>query len=126
MSNSKNALSGYAAAAAPVRTDRSAEYAAFARVTSSLKAVDENDKSAFPALAEAVFVNQRLWAILSQDLREDGNSLPMDLRVQLLSLADFVQRHSKAVLRGRESIEPLIDINTSIMRGLRGSVEVAA
>jgi flagellar biosynthesis activator protein FlaF len=126
MNKSNAALSGYAAAANPVRTDRGTEYNAFARVTSSLKAVDELDKAAFPALAEAVFDNQRLWALLARDLRSDGNSLPVELRANLLSLADFVQKHSRSVLRGLESVEPLIDINTSIMRGLRGETEIAA
>lgn len=126
MNKSSKALSGYAAAAKPVRTDRGTEYAAFARVTSSLKAVDATDKSAFPALAEAIFDNQRLWSLLARDLRQDGNALPIELRVQLISLAEFVQKHSRSVLRGAESVDPLIDINTSIMRGLRGAQEVAA
>lgn len=126
MNKTQNALSGYAAAAMPVRTDRGTEYAAFARVTSSLKSVDEQDKSAFPALAEAVFDNQRLWGLLARDLSGDANALPIELRAQLLSLAEFVRKHSYAVLGGRASVEPLVDINTSIMRGLRGAVEVAA
>ncbi len=123
MYKSKDALSGYASAAMPVRTDRGAEYTAFARVTSSLKAVDPEDRLAFAAKAQAVYDNQRLWSLLASDLRQDGNRLPIELRAQLLSLANFVQKHSHAVLNGREDLEPLIDINTSIMRGLRGSVE---
>ena len=50
----------------------------------------------------------------------------MPLRAQLVSLAEFVRRHSLAVLGGRASIAPLIDINTAIMKGLRGNVEAAA
>jgi flagellar biosynthesis activator protein FlaF len=126
MTKSKLALSGYAAAAHPVRTDRGTEYKIFARITSSLKAIDEADKSAFPALAEAVFDNQRLWGLLANDLKGEANALPIELRTRLLSLAEFVRKHSYAVLGGRASVEPLIDINTSIMRGLCGSVEVAA
>ena len=56
----------------------------------------------------------------------DGNRLPLQLRASLLSLAEFVRRHSLAVLGGRASVAPLIDINTSIMKGLRGDVEAAA
>ncbi|MEM8569720.1 MAG: flagellar biosynthesis regulator FlaF [Pseudomonadota bacterium] len=126
MTNSNDAIGGYAASSTPVRTDRGAEYAAFARVTSSLKAVDETDSTSYPAMAEAVYDNQRLWSLLARDLREDGNSLPIDLRAQLLSLAEFVNKHSRAVVRGKDNLEPLIDINTSIMRGLRGSSEAVA
>ena len=50
----------------------------------------------------------------------------MPLRAQLISLAEFVRKHSLAVLGGRASVAPLIDINTAIMKGLRGDVEAAA
>lgn len=109
-----------------VRTPRGAEYALFARVTSGLKAADDTDPAAFPAMARAVSENQRLWAALAEDLMSDGNQLPVALRGQLISLSEFVRRHSLAVLGGRARLEALIDINTMIMKGLRGDVEAAA
>jgi flagellar protein FlaF len=121
----RDARAGYASAA-PIRSDRAAEYAVFARVTHRLSALDETDRSAFPALAAAVTDNQRLWAALAEDLMGDGNALPVALRAQLIGLAEFVRRHSLAVLSGKASIAPLVDINTSIMRGLRGPAEAAA
>ena len=119
------ARSGYAGAAAPIRTDRGAEYALFARVTHRLSAVDERDKRAFPALAAAVTDNQRLWVALAEDLRDEGNALPIPLRAQLISIAEFVRKHTLRVLAGKGGVAPLVDINTSIMRGLRGEAEVA-
>lgn len=124
MTPNSHAAAGYAAT--PVRTERGTEYAVFARVTRDLNAIDEADRAAFPKLAAAVVDNQRLWGVLAEDLMLDSNSLPITLRGQLLSLAEFVRRHSLAVLAGRASVAPLVDINTSIMRGLRGEVEVAA
>ena len=118
--------SAYASAAAPIRTERDSEYAVFARVTHALKSLDESDKRAFTQLAEAVTDNQRLWSTLSEDLMHDGNKLPDALRAQLIGLAEFVRKHSLQVLAGKASIMPLIDINTSIMRGLRGNVEAVA
>jgi flagellar biosynthesis activator protein FlaF len=56
----------------------------------------------------------------------DGNALPVPLRAQLISLAEFVRQHSMRVLAGRASIAPLIDINTAIMKGLRGTAEAEA
>ena len=50
----------------------------------------------------------------------------MPLRAQLISLAEFVRKHSLAVLGGRAKVATLIDINTAIMKGLRGETEVAA
>jgi len=111
---------------AAVRTERGTEYAIFARVTHRMKVVDETDRTAFPALAGAVCDNQRLWSTLAADLMSDHNLLPVALRAQLISLSEFVRKHSMAVLGGRASVVPLIDINTAIMRGLRGEVEEPA
>jgi flagellar protein FlaF len=119
------ARAGYATAQS-VRTDRDAEYAIFAKITHRLRAVDEDDRSVFPELARAVGDNARLWSALAQDLMQDGNALPVELRAQLISLAEYVRKHSNAVLSGHDKVAPLIDINTSIMRGLRGDVEAAA
>jgi flagellar protein FlaF len=118
---SSKARSAYAAA--PVRTARDAEYTIFAAVTRALRAVDAAD---YPKLSHAVTDNQRLWGALADDLMSDGNALPPQLRANLISLAEFVRKHTMAVLGGRGSVEPLIDINTMIMKGLRGVVEDAA
>ena len=90
------------------------------------QAVDEADRSAFPLLAQAVADNQLLWGTLAEDLMGDGNRLPLELRANLISLAEFVRRHSMAVLGGRASAAALVDINTAIMKGLRGNAEEAA
>ena len=118
------ARSGYDAT--PVRTARGTEYALFAQITARLKALDETDLASFPTLASAVADNQRLWGALAEDLMGDGNALPVPLRAQLISLAEFVRRHSLAVLGGRARVGALIDINTAIMKGLRGTLEAAA
>ncbi len=96
------------------------------RVTHRMSAVDETDRSAIPHLAEAVYDNHRLWGTLAEDLMRDDNRLPLQLRAQLVSLSEFVRKHSLSVLAGRASVAPLIDINTAIMRGLRGKAEAAA
>lgn len=119
------AQAGYAGAAAPIRSERATEYAVFARVTHRLSAVDETDKAAFPALAAAVSDNQRLWGTLAEDLMTEGNALPLALKGQLVGLAEFVRKHSLRVLAGKAGVAPLVDINTSIMRGLRGGAEAA-
>jgi flagellar protein FlaF len=126
MSPNTTARSGYTAASTPIRTARGIEYAVFAQVTHRMNAVDPADRSAFPRLAQAVIDNQRLWSTLAEDLMLDSNGLPVALRAQLLSLAEFVRAHSLAVLGKRGSIAPLIDINTAIMKGLRGNAEAAA
>jgi flagellar protein FlaF len=120
------ARSAYASAAAPIRSPRANEYAVFAQITHRLRSVDEKNKSAYPVLAAAVSDNQRLWSALAEDLLGDGNSLPVQLRAQLIGLAEFVRKHTLRVLAGKASLEPLIDINTTIMRGLGAQPEAAA
>jgi flagellar biosynthesis activator protein FlaF len=121
---SSQARNGYDAH--PLRTERGTEYALFAKITARLKAVDEADLASFAALASAVSDNQHLWATLAEDLMGEANRLPVPLRAQLISLAEFVRKHSLAVLGGRATLGALIDINTAIMRGLRGNLEAAA
>ncbi len=110
---------GYGRPESPVRTDRGTEYAAFTEVTRRLKSVDETDRLQFPQLAEALKLNQRLWAVLSEDLFDDRNALPVALRAQLASLGEFVRKHTHVVLSGKGSTDILIEINTAVMRGLR-------
>lgn len=119
------ARSAYVSATA-VRPPRAVEYEIFARVTHRLSAVDETDRAAFPALAAAASDNQRLWAVLAEDLMSDDNALPVALRAQLISLSEFVRKHTLRVLAGKASVAPLVEINTTIMRGLRGGGAAAA
>jgi flagellar protein FlaF len=123
MTSHAYAHSGYASAVKPTRTGRGMEYALFAKITHRMTAVDETNRSDFPALAQAVFDNQHLWSLLAADLMHDGNALPVPLRAQLIGIAEFVRKHSLRVLGGKASASPLIEINTAIMRGLRGPAE---
>lgn len=117
------ARNAYAAASTPVRTGRDAEYAIFARVTHALRTADPDNYS---QTARAVTDNQRLWGALAEDLMSDDNALPVPLRAQLVSLAEFVRKHTMAVLASRATVDALVDINTSIMKGLRGNTETVA
>ncbi len=115
------ARSAYGAQAHSVKTHRDIEYDALARITARLRrAAKAQDPGAHPELVAALDENARLWAILAEDLAAPGNAFPETLRAGLLSLAGFALQHSRKVLRKEGEIAPLIDINTSVMRGLRG------
>lgn len=103
-----------------VRTDRDNEYEAFSRVTHML----QRARSASDRYAEIVAVdrNNQLWTILANDLALVGNRLSEELRGGLMSLAMFSLRHGHRVLAREAKIDPLIEINQRIMRGLRGDV----
>ncbi|GAN00268.1 flaF protein [alpha proteobacterium U9-1i] len=69
-------------------------------------------------LAEAIDANRRLWNVLSADCSTAENQLPMALRGQIISLAMWVARYSREVLRDGAALDPLIDINRTMMEGL--------
>ena len=73
-------------------------------------------------LKDAIWRNHQIWQALKVDLISSENSLPPTLRGTLISLALWVDRHSFAVLEGKQKIKPLIDINLSIIRGLNGDL----
>jgi flagellar biosynthesis activator protein FlaF len=98
---------------------RAGEYRTFAMVTRDLiQARDNGPVADFGAYMNALFRNRELWEILAVDCAGDGNGLPEAVRAQIISLALFVDRHTSAVCRDDASIEPLIDINRTIMDGL--------
>lgn len=103
------------------RTPRDTEYDAFARVTRLLRKAAANDSRL--EIIEAVDRNNRLWTILASDLISEENKLPDDAKAGLLSLADFSLRHGRAVMFHKHSTDVLIDINLSVMKGLRGEVQ---
>lgn len=107
-------------ASAGMRTDRDAEYDAFSHVTRLLS--DAKTGRLGPDVILAIHKNNELWAILATDLAQPGNLLPDETRAGLLSLAGFAIRHGHSVLNGSGQIDPLIEINVSMMKGLRGEV----
>ena len=119
------AKTAYATNKAPIRTPRGIEYEAFARVTHRLKSAAERGQEGFPALAEALHLNRRLWTMLAADVAESDNGLPQDLRARIFYLNEFTTQHSRKVLKGDETVEALVDINTAIMRGLRQKADAS-
>lgn len=114
------ARSAYSRPDVPSRAPRMVEYDLIARITQRLTATWAKRHSDFSAFALALTDNQRLWSTLAADVAEPTNGLPAPLRAQLFYLYQFTVEHSRTVLDDKGSIEVLIDINTAVMRGLRG------
>jgi flagellar protein FlaF len=112
--------SGYARPDATLRPMRSIEYEALARATGLLSAAWPRRKTDFAALVTALNQNLQLWSTLAADVASPGNGLPAKLRAQLFYLYEFSEQHTRGILDGRGSIDVLLDINTAVMRGLRG------
>lgn len=108
----------YGYGAQVLRGSRDAEYDVFSRVTRMLRQADPEGRSNDAILA--IHKNNELWTILAADLAQPGNGLPDEIKAGLLSLAMFSVRHGHSIMNGHGSTKVLIDINLSVMKGLRG------
>ena len=114
-------------ASTPTRTPRAIEYELFGRMTRRLKsaAADHQRDGSLAPLAAALNDNLRLWSTIAADVSDPGNGLPEALRARLFYLWEFTRIHSRRVLAGEADAAVLIDINTAVMRGLRGEASRA-
>lgn len=111
---------GYRQSVQSVSTPRSAEYQIFARVTGKLAAAKDTS-APFAKIAEAIHDNLRLWTAIALDVASEDNKLPAELRSKLFYLSEFTRAHSAKALAGDAPLDALIDVNTCVMRGLRGN-----
>ncbi len=99
---------------------RDTEYRLFGQVTGALLDANKEKKSGGP-LAEAVDWNRKLWRTLAVDCMDERNQLPEQVRAQIVSLSLWVTRYSKQVTREGAPLQPLIEVNRTIMEGLSGA-----
>ena len=119
MNATEMAQRAYAPTSAPIKSDRNVEFDVIARITARLKAAAQAKN--FPRLLEALHENRKVWRALAIDVADDENLLPQDLRAKIFYLAEFTHHHTSKVIKREASPVPLLEINTAILRGLRGS-----
>ncbi|HWA30791.1 MAG TPA: flagellar biosynthesis regulator FlaF [Rhizomicrobium sp.] len=110
----------YQNAQASTEDPRAIEYRLFGQVTGALIDAQKNHASGGP-LAEAIDWNRRLWRTLASDCLDDRNQLPKEVRAQIVSLSLWVSKYSKQVQRTGAPMDPLIEVNRTIMQGLQGA-----
>jgi flagellar protein FlaF len=114
-------MKGYAAYERVSKTTenpRQVEYRLLAQVTAALRAAKATPDDR-PKFYNALVWNKRVWDAFLCDLVDDKNRLPKPLRDQLLVLARWVSKQTFAVMDGKAGIDALIDINATIMDGLK-------
>ena len=99
---------------------RSAEYRLFGQVTGALLNAQKQGAKGGP-LVDAIDWNRRLWRTLASDCLDDRNQLPEEVRAKIISISMWVRKYSKEVTREGASVDPLIEINRTIMQGLQGA-----
>ena len=121
MSVAAHAQTTYGHHARTLKTPRDIEYDLLARITGRIQAQLPHARGRTDAaLVAALNDNRRLWAAFAADLAHPDNDFPPDLRARLFYLAEFTAKHTAQVLSGGATAEALAEINTAVMRGLRG------
>ena len=79
-------------------------------------------------LLEAVRLNWRLWTIFQANLCEPDCPVPLEIRSSLLSLSNFIDKHTAGIIANPEpaKLEVLIRINREIAGGLMMTPPAAA
>lgn len=77
-------------------------------------------------LMPALHRNREMWAVFSTACIAEGNQLPEQTRAAIVSLALWVDRFTSDVVRGRDTIEPLVSVNRALLSGLTGGAQQAA
>ena len=111
-------LNAYKQSAQRAENPRETEYRLFGQVTRALMEADKLPEDDIPGRIDALDWNRRLWSTLATDCASPDNGMPAPLRASIISLSLWVSRHTSAVMRREEEIEPLIEINRMIMQGL--------
>ena len=119
-------LQAYQQAATRAESPRDTEYRLFAQVTRALFEAAKLDPTDIGGRMDALDWNRRLWSTLASDCAHPENKLPPPLRASIISLSIWVGKHTSLVIRNREEIEPLIEVNRMIMQGLSSQGAAAA
>lgn len=122
MSKAQLAAVGYSNGGERVKDFRAQEYDVIIDVTRDLQRLRNDTNASFNDIVNAVHKNEKLWITIGALVSGDANALPQSLRANLLYLAKFVSHHSSNVLRKKGELGVLVDLNVSVLRGLKGAL----
>lgn len=104
----------------PAATESWALIEAAKRLAQSITDTTGSKKEINDRRKAALRLNWRLWTIFQADLTAERTDVPRDLRLNMLTLCQFVDKHTVSVMAkpSPEAISTLIDINRNIAAGL--------
>lgn len=107
----------------PRRTEAWALMEAARRMAVSIAGHDQDSKEQDQAMRAAIRLNWRLWTIFQAELTSARSETPEALRDNMLTLCQFVDKHTVDCLAEAtpEKLRHLIDLNRNIAAGLMGS-----
>ncbi len=122
-----DSLKGYGG---PPTGGKPGEVEAWALMQAAFRMKDAVDSGDSDRIMESVRLNWRMWTLFQAELLDPECTVPTEIRVDLLSLANFIDKHTVAffVKSKPESLDILISINRNLATGLYATppVESAA
>jgi flagellar protein FlaF len=110
-------LATYQRVRAIAESPRATEYRLVGEITGEMLAAWDGGLRG-PALMPSLHRNREMWSAFSAACGTPGNALPDALRASIISIALWVDRYTSDVVSGRESIDPLVEVNRSVLEGL--------
>lgn len=111
-------LHAYQRARTMTESPRATEARLMRQITGELIAARDAGTSGL-SLTPVLFRNREVWNAFTDACGARGNQLPDALRASIISIGLWVDRYTSDVAAGRAEIEPLIDVNRSVIEGLQ-------
>lgn len=123
MSSQQNQIKSYERvpeAGQPAQTEGWALLEAAKRMATAIVSGAPDDKETKENMKTALRLNWRLWTIFQAELLDESCQTPEEIRINMLTLCQFVDKQTVKVLIDPtpEIMVPLIDINRNIAAGL--------
>jgi flagellar protein FlaF len=82
-----------------------------------------DEEGRFKRLDEALTFNQKIWTIFQDELAREDNSLPKEVRANILNLSLFIDKRIVETMKAPtpDKLDMIISINLNLAAGLRGS-----
>lgn len=122
MQNGFNAYAAAAKNAQAVVSPRELEASLLIKAAMRLQAVADDWSRRERELDEALTYNRRLWTLLVSAMIAEDNPLPVGIKTNILSLANFIFNQTFRISSDPQpqALAALIGINRDIAAGLRG------
>ena len=114
-----SALEGYTQHRSSTQSNRRTEYDVVAQITHRLREAAQKARKDYPGYVAALEDNRKLWQVFAIDVLNKDNPLPPELKARIFYLAEFTDEHTKKILREKQSVLPLLEVNMAILRGLK-------
>jgi flagellar biosynthesis activator protein FlaF len=109
--------------AGPPAAGKPGELEGWAMIQAAIRLKDASESGDNETIMAAVRLNWRMWTIFQAELLDPACEVPMDIRGNLLSLANFIDKHTVAFIADPQPrmLEILISINRDLSAGLFAS-----